>query len=585
MSLMSGLYVGYSGLSTSQNNLNTTGNNLANIQTSGYTRQQIVQSDTHYNPLGLGATTSNTVGQGVTVAAIRQVRDRFMDTAYRQESGRKSFYEASYAAISEIETLFGEMEGVKASEVISDLWSSIQELSKTPNDTTALALFRDAGEDFVERFTDIYNGMKEYQSKLNIKIENTVEQINQLGYTISSLNKQILTIESGGVESANDLRDLRNSALDELGALVNISYKENGDGYILVDIEGKDFVTQSGYYEMGMSYDLVTGFETPIWPQLDDEEVFDLTQPISSRLNSDIGELKAYLLARGTGFYTYADMPVEPDVSDLEKYPLGAEDEAYIADLETYKQKKEHYDEEVSSSAIGLVMTQFDQLFHGIVTSINDILSPNKTVTLEDGTQLKVLDEENCAYGANGEIGIELFSRKAVDRYTKQTLTLEDGTTKEFYVYNEENENSRNTMYTLGNVDINPDVMKDESILGMTTAQGDADYDRAFALIDAWTQSFAKVDPVDTAPVDFQRYYTQMIGNIGNLGSVYKASEDALTTTASYIDNERQKVAGVSSDEELSNMIRYQSAYNASSRYFNVVSEMIEHLLGQLGTR
>ena len=68
MSLMSDLYVGHSGLTTSQNALNTTGNNLANIQTKGYTRQQVVQSDAIYNSLGLSATTANQVGSGVTIA-------------------------------------------------------------------------------------------------------------------------------------------------------------------------------------------------------------------------------------------------------------------------------------------------------------------------------------------------------------------------------------------------------------------------------------------------------------------------------------------------------------------------------------
>ncbi len=583
MSLMSDLYVGHSGLTTSQNALNTTGNNLANIQTKGYTRQQVVQSDAIYNSLGLSATTANQVGSGVTIAAIRQVRDRFMDTAYRQESGRQGFYSASYSAVSEIETLFGEMEGVKVSTVISDLWSSIQELAKTPNDTTSLALFRDSAEQFVERFTDVYNGMKEYQSKLNIKVENTVNRINELGNTIFSLNKQILTIESGGVEHANDLRDLRNSALDELSGLVNISYKESAEGYVLVDIEGKDFVTNTCYYSMDLDYDLITGFETPVWPQLNNEEVFDMSQPISTRLNTDIGELKAYILARGSGTYNYTDMPVKPDSSDTDTYPLGETDPQYIADLAEYEDKMDAYDE-ISSSAIGKVMTEFDQLFHGIVTQINDILSPNKTVTLEDGTKVKVLDEDNCSYGANGEIGVELFSRKAIDRYTKQTLTLEDGTTAEYYVYNEEDPNSTNTLYTLGNVKINDDVLKDESILPMTTKQGDADHDRALALVNAWTSSFARLNPVDASDVDYQTYYTQMLGDIANLGSVYKASEDALDTTTTYLDNERQKVAGVSSDEELTNMIRFQSAYNASSRYFTVVSDMLDYLLAQLGT-
>jgi len=582
---MSALYVGHSGLTTSQNGLNATGNNLSNIQTPGYTRQQVVQSDTIYNSLGLGATTANQVGQGVTVAAVRQVRDRFMDQAFRQESGRQSFYAASYAAISEIETLFGEMEGVKVSSVVSDLWESIQELAKTPNDTTALALFRDSSDQFVERFTDVYNGLKEYQQKLNIKIEDTVDRINQLGYTINSLNKKILNIESGGVEHANDLRDLRNSALDELGSLVNMSYKENPNGYVVVDIEGQDFVTPTCYYEMGLSYDLITGLETPIWPQLDDVEVFDFSIPISTKLNTDVGELKAYIIARGTGLYDYTDMPVEPNVEDAAKYPLGENDPAYIHDMDIYKDKMNFYEEEVAPSAIGGVMTQFDQLFHGIITSINDILSPNKEVTLADGSKVNVLDEDNCSYGAHGEIGVEIFTRNAVERYTKQTLTLDDGTTKEFYVYNEEDESNRNLLYTLGNIKINEDVMQDESIIPMTSLQGDADYERAFKLVDAWTKSFAKLDPVDSASVDYQTYYGQLIGNIGNLGSVYKAAEDALDSTTTYLDNQRQKVAGVSSDEELTHLIRFQSAYNASSRYFTVVSDMLEYLLSQLGTR
>lgn len=585
MSLMSDLYVGHSGLTTSQNALNTTGNNLANIQTVGYTRQQVVQSDTIYNSLGLSATTANQIGQGVSIAAIRQVRDRFMDEAFRQESGRQAFYAASFSAVYEIETLFGEMEGVKVSDVISDLWESIQELSKTPNDTTALALFRDASGQFVERCTDVYNGMKEYQEKLNVKVENTVTRINELGYTIFSLNKQILTIESGGVEHANDLRDLRNNALDELSGLVHVSYKENADGYMLVDIEGQDFVTPTCYYDMGLSYDLITGLETPIWPQLNDQEVFDLSIPISTKFNTDIGELKAYILARGTGNYDYTDMPIKPDAKDLDKYPLGENDPAYINDMQSYEEKMDYYEEEVAPSAIGSVMTRFDQLFHGIIKDINDILSPNKTVTLQDGTKVSVLDTDNCSYGAHGEIGVEMFSRKAVPRYNVQTLTLADGTTGEFYVYNEENENDRNSMYTLGNVEINEDVMKDESILPMTTLQGDADVDRALAFVNAWTNLFAKVDPIDAAPVDYQTYYTQMIGDIANLGSVYKASEEALDKTTIYLDNQRQKVAGVSSNEELNNMIRFQSAYNASSRYFTVVSDMLEYLLSQLGTR
>lgn len=209
--------------------------------------------------------------------------------------------------------------------------------------------------------------------------------------------------------------------------------------------------------------------------------------------------------------------------------------------------------------------------------------SPNKSITADDGTTYMVLDEENCSYSASGEMGIELFSRIGYERYTEKQLTV-NGTTKTYRVYNEEDTDHRGTMYTLGNVMINEDVMQDETLLPMTTKTGDADHDRAVALVDKWMKGFGKLTP-ESAEVDYQTYYVEMVGGFASLGSVYKAASDALTTASSYIDQKRQQVMGVSSDEELTNMIKYQNAYNAASRYFTVVSDMLEYLISQLGTR
>jgi flagellar hook-associated protein 1 FlgK len=67
-----------------------------------------------------------------------------------------------------------------------------------------------------------------------------------------------------------------------------------------------------------------------------------------------------------------------------------------------------------------------------------------------------------------------------------------------------------------------------------------------------------------------------MIGKLGTDGSIYRSSRDTLTNTAMSIDNSRQQVMGVSSDEELTKLIKYQSAYNAASRYINVINQMTE---------
>ncbi len=615
MPLMGSLYIGTSGLISQQNALNVSSNNLANIDTKGYTRQQVV----------FGTAISNTVdttkaigwsqiGLGVNVDEVRQVRDYFMDQSFRTENGRQSFYSANYEVLSEIETLFGEMEGVEVQKAMTDLWEAISEVAKNPNDPTQLAVLKDKSAAFITRCNAVSIGLRDYQENVDIKVRDTVDRINELGQNIYDLNLDICKIEAGGIENANDLRDIRNAALDELSSLLKIEYKELDNGMVTVRTEGVDFVTRSGYWKMEGSYDPATGLTTPVWPHLEDEEVFKFEQPISTALNTDIGKLKAYIIARGDAQANYMDMPVHPEPED---YELGLSDPVYLAVMEVYDQftsgenirvpnpdnfadgeddpayiaAKEAYDDLMryesytSVSVINNVQAEFDQMFHSIVTTLNDIFCPNKEVTLADGSKVKVLDEENSSYNADGEMGVELFSRNGYDRYTKKELTLADGTTREFYVYNEEIEGKRSTQYTVGNVSVNPTVMQDADTLPMTTLQGDADYERAMKMLDAWAAPFARLNPYSAARVDYQTYYKQLIGELANIGSVYSNVSEALTNTVEYIENQRQEVAGVSSDEELTNIIKFQNAYNASSRYITVINEMLGHLISQLGMK
>lgn len=613
MPLMGSLYIGTSGLIGNQSALNVSANNLANVDTKGYTRQQVVFGNAVLNTIDTTKAIGKTqIGLGVNLNEVRRVRDYFMDKSYRTEIGRQNFYSTSYEAMEEIETLFGEMEGVEVQTSMTELWNALSELAKNPNDSTNLAVLKDKANAFVTRCNAVSNGLKDYQGNVNEKITETIDRINELGQNIYTLNLKICKIEGGGVENANDLRDLRDAALDELGSLINISYEENENGMVFVRAEGKDFVTQAKAWKIEASYDPATELTTPVWPHLDNEEVFAFEQPINTALNTDIGKLKAYVIARGDEQANYTDIPVHPEPEDYElglsdpvyqavlkvfdnfqsgenftmpnprDFAGGENDPAYVAALDAYNQL-EHYETYTSASVINNTQAEFDQMFHSIVTMFNDILCPNKEVTLKDGSKVQVLDEENCSYGADGQIGVELFSRNGYSRYTVKTLELADGTTKEFYVYNEEQANKRGTQYTVGNVTVNPEVMNNATSLPMTTKQGEADYERAMAMLDKWVEPFARLNPYSAAKADYQTYYKQLIGDLGNLGSVYSNIADALSDTVSFVDNKRQEVAGVSSDEELSNIIRYQNAYNASSRYITVINEMLGHLISQLG--
>jgi flagellar hook-associated protein 1 FlgK len=236
------------------------------------------------------------------------------------------------------------------------------------------------------------------------------------------------------------------------------------------------------------------------------------------------------------------------------------------------------------------IIAQFDQLIHGVVTKINDILCPNTEVTAVingEKTTVKVLDTEKAGRGMgedNKQVqGTELFVRSHQSRYTMQTLTLDDGTTDTFYVYNEEDENSGISLYSLGNIEVNDELLKNPSLLPLTNLQQEELQDVADQLIKVWQEDFATLGPNSLVTNNFMGYYKEMVADFANKGSTYSGIADSQNQAVQEINNQRQTVVGVSTDEELSNLIKYQQGYNASSRYFTVVSEMVEHLIEKLG--
>lgn len=579
MAGMGSLYVGVSGLQASQNALNTTAHNLANVETQGYVRQQVLLGNLAYNKVGISAVGANQIGSGVAVEEIRQVRDYFLDKLYRLKVGRQSFYETGYEAISEVETLFGELEGVAFQKSLKELKEAIQELAKDPSSSVNRSLLKQKAGAFVREASGVAIGLASYQTNLNLQVSGNIDKINTLGQTISDLNEKILMIETGGTENANDLRDLRNSALDELASLIKIDYEEDSSGIVTVRAEDVEFVTKNQVYSIDKRTDLITGFIEPVWSHLNNTPVYDLEREISSDYNTDIGELKSLILARGTKRSDYLDVPVEPKVSDY----ASETDPEYLKALAEYKKDVNNYNTNTEPSIIMNVMAGFDQLIHGIVTSINNILCPNVNITDDFGNTYSVLDMDSTSYSSNGNVvGTELFSRVGVERYTKKTLTV-NGEMGEYYVYNEEVKEDSFSLYSVWNIQVNEAVLKDTSLLPLTKADGSVDYARAAELEDVWSADFATLNPNTKVWNDFKGYYTTLIGSIGTAGDVYSSLSKAGARTTSELINKRSSVIGVSSDEELTNMIKYQNAYNASSRYITVVSDMLEHIINTLG--
>ena len=125
------------------------------------------------------------------------------------------------------------MQGVTYQDCLKNLYSAVNELSKNPESTVARSSLIQYTSAFVNRSNKIYESLKDYQTTLNTEVQNSVNRINELGQTIFALNKQIQGIESGSGEYANDLRDQRDNALDELSGYIKMSYYEEANPALL----------------------------------------------------------------------------------------------------------------------------------------------------------------------------------------------------------------------------------------------------------------------------------------------------------------------------------------------------------------
>lgn len=246
---MTSMWTGVNGMRVNQTSLNTTAHNISNIDTKGYVRQQILQKDSPYNTIGMSHISPLQVGVGSSMDAIRQVRDVFLDKSYRLEVGRQEFYQVQSDAAKEIETILGEFGDTTFSTSLSDLWSAITDVAEEPDSIVKRSILASTATSFISYAEALDDQLNEYQKKVNEKIVSQVNRINDIGDEIQKLNTEIVYQESSG-QNANDYRDQRNILLDELAGYVNITYQEDIDGRVLVNVEGTSFVTLGKVFHM-----------------------------------------------------------------------------------------------------------------------------------------------------------------------------------------------------------------------------------------------------------------------------------------------------------------------------------------------
>lgn len=611
---MGSFYIGASGIQANQYALNATAHNVTNAGTDGYSRQQILLSDTNYVKLGKTAIGTNMSGLGTKISDVRLVRDRFVDKSYRAELGREEYYQTKYNVVSEVQNYFGELESSSFRSTMQNLWTAAEELQKESNSIVTRSAFIARAVTFADQANEIYEELKTYQKNLNKEITDQVSRINELASTIYDLNKKIVTVEAAGVESANDYRDQRDKALDELGGLISITYHENSDGQVDVYAERRTLVSMDRVYEMDTAeVSDECDYLIPIWKD-DGDQVFDMhykesrdprldkkaAYVPSATTKTDVGSLKGLIMSRGDWIANYTDIPQAPQAPTVpvrSNFKTDAEYNdamvqyktdyaAYQKDYETYSKEVDFYNTYLEPYTVNNILAQFDQLVHGIVTKINDILCLNKEITLQDGSTIQVLDEDKAGYGmgdSNRIQGVELFKRRTQDRYEERDVVLANGEAAKVKVYKEEDPDDYLSLYTLGNIRVNDELVKNPSLMGLSNLQGEELQEAADELVKMWDEDFNVLNPNSLVVNNFMGYYKEFIADFANKGYTYNGVAQSQQLTVQELEQQRQAVVGVSTDEELSNMIKFQQGFNASSRYFTVVSEMIDHLITKLG--
>ncbi|MDD7223317.1 MAG: flagellar hook-associated protein FlgK, partial [Lachnospiraceae bacterium] len=218
-----GLDIAYTGVQAANAKLNTTANNIANVDTKGYTRQEATQvaSDALRISQSYGM-----AGTGVTVTDINQVRNEFYDVKYWQAQTNLGQYDMKMYYMYQIEDYFTDKDTVEGFEpIFSAMFDSLEEVYKQAGTPSTKTQFIGAAGDLCEYFNAQATNLEKLQLGVNEEIKNKVDEINSIAEQIATLNKQINTIEVNHLR-ANELRDKRNLLIDQLSKIVDVEVRE-----------------------------------------------------------------------------------------------------------------------------------------------------------------------------------------------------------------------------------------------------------------------------------------------------------------------------------------------------------------------
>jgi len=238
MSLNSIMRIGLSGMFSAGASLQTTGHNIANASTAGYSRQRTLTGAQRGQSLTYGV-----LGTGTQVLDVRRMTDEFLTGRLRAQDARLSQFDTVDLALGDVEAIFGSVENNHLGTVMSEFFNAWSSLASPPVNLTLQENVADSADRLAAGFRDMSASLDELSRDLDTRLQNGVDRLNALLTNVADLNRLIVMTESSAT-SANDLRDQRSAVLDEIAQLTQAETIERDDGTVDVLIGGRTVVTR-----------------------------------------------------------------------------------------------------------------------------------------------------------------------------------------------------------------------------------------------------------------------------------------------------------------------------------------------------
>lgn len=588
-----GLNIGKSGLYTYQTALNTTSHNISNAETDGYTRQTVTQK------AGTAIRVNSSygmVGSGVDATGITNSRSAYYDLKYRSNSAILGEYNAKTYYMTEIENYFNASATDVFTDSLDNLADSLQDLSTNPSNLTERTQVVNYAKSMTEYFNSLNTSLESIQKDCNTEVKNAVDKINSYADQIAALTKQINTLEAQG-GTANDLRDQRELLVDELSEIANVKVTENvvgtgetGITSYVVDINGQTLVdtynvnklkvvsreekmNQSDvdglydvYWSNGQGFNIngseAGGYLKSMIEMRDGNNSENLKGTITSDLStptkvvlsspsitevSKMNMPSSGVITIGNHEYTYTGFTYD-STSKTYTFTLDAST-PLVADPQNCKAT---IGETVNYKGIPYYMNQLNQLVRTYSNAFNNIH--------ETGEDL------------NGDSGEYFFT--GTDKVTGAEYDLDSAS---YYDVDTSTDGYYNL--TAANFTINASIYDDPSKIAIAGSVTDGVEDKTVldALIDL------KNDTSLFYSGTVASFFESIVSDVAVGSERAKDMYDSQTDVVNLVVNQRLSVSGVDTDEEAMDLVKFQNAYNLSSKVISIMNEVYNKLINETG--